>query len=304
MFRLAFRGEVPYLGCMKIGIIGGSGLYEMDGIERKRWVSVATPFGKPSDQLLTGRLHGRDVVFLPRHGRGHRCLPSELNHRANIYAMKKLGVTHIISVSAVGSLKEQYKPMDIVLVDQFFDRTKRNHHLTYFGEGIVGHVPFAHPMCARLRELVGKAGREAGATIHMGGTYVNMEGPAFSTLAESNFHRAMGWDVIGMTNYGEARCAREAEICYTTMAMVTDYDCWHESHETVSIEMIINYLRKNVAMAQAILHGVVKSLDPAADCACQHSLQNTIMTAPTVMPAATKKKLALLIGKYLPKKKR
>jgi len=286
---------------MRIGIIGGSGLYEMSGIERKRWISVTTPFGKPSDQLLCGRLHGRDVAFLPRHGRGHRFLPSELNHRANIYAMKKLGVTHIISVSAVGSLKEQYKPMDIVLINQFLDRTKRSADLTFFGHGIVAHVPFAHPVCERLRQLVGKAGREAGATIHMGGTYVNMEGPAFSTLAESNFHRAMGWDVIGMTNYGEARCAREAEICYTTMAMVTDYDCWHESHETVSIEMIIGYLRKNVAMSQAILHKVVAGLDPATDCPCQHALANAIMTAPVVMPPATRKKLALLIGKH-PKK--
>ncbi len=284
---------------MKIGIIGGSGLYEMDGIERKRRVSVTTPFGNPSGPLLCGQLHSRDVVFLPRHGRGHRILPSELNHRANIYAMKKLGVTHIISVSAVGSLKEQYKPMDIVLIDQFFDRTKRSADLTFFGHGIVAHVPFAHPVCERLRQLVGRAGREAGATIHMGGTYVNMEGPSFSTLAESNFHRVMGWDVIGMTNYGEARCAREAEICYTTMAMVTDYDCWHESHETVSIEMIIDYLRKNVAMSQAILHKVVDGLDPATDCPCQHALANTIMTAPVVMPATMRKKLHLLIGKYL-----
>ncbi|MBM3861122.1 MAG: S-methyl-5'-thioadenosine phosphorylase [Verrucomicrobia bacterium] len=286
---------------MKIGIIGGSGLYEMDGIERKRWVSVSTPFGKPSDQVLCGRLNGRDVAFLPRHGRGHRILPSELNHRANIYAMKKLGATHILSVSAVGSLKEHYKPMDIVLVDQFFDRTKRNADFTFFGRGVVAHVQFAHPVCDRLRQIVGKAGREAGATVHMGGTYVNMEGPAFSTLAESNFHRAMGWDVIGMTNYGEARCAREAEICYSTMAMVTDYDCWHEGHETVSIEMIIGYLRKNVTMSQAILRKVIAMIDPDDDCPCRHALATAIMTSPDKIPARERKKLALLIGKHLKK---
>lgn len=284
---------------MKIGIIGGSGLYGMDDVKQKHWVNVTTPFGKPSDQLLTGQLEGREVVFLPRHGRGHRILPGELNHRANIYALKKLGVTHIISVSAVGSLKEHYKPTDIVMVDQFFDRTKRAADFTFFGEGIVGHVPFAHPVCERLRKLVGKAGQEAGATVHMGGTYVNMEGPAFSTLAESNFHRTMGWDVIGMTNYGEARCAREAEICYTTMAMVTDYDCWHESHESVTVEMIVANLHKNVSTAQAILRAAVAGIDPAADCTCRHALENAIMTAPVVMPPTTSKKLDLLIGKYL-----
>lgn len=284
---------------MRIGIIGGSGLYEMAGIERKRWVSVRTPFGKPSDQLLCGRLAGREVVFLPRHGRGHYLMPSELNHRANIYALKKLGVTHVLAVSAVGSLKEQYKPTDLVLVDQFFDRTKRSAEFTFFGNGIVAHVPFAHPVCDRLRRLVAEAARTAGATVHLGGTYVNMEGPAFSTLAESNFHRAMGWDVIGMTNYGEARCAREAELCYVTVAMVTDYDCWHQTHETVSIEMVLDYLRKNTAMAQAVLTEAVARIDPGADCTCRHALANAIITSPAKIPPATRKRLALLLEKYL-----
>lgn len=287
---------------MKIGIIGGSGLYAMEGVERTRWVTVTTPFGKPSDQFLTGKLAGRDVVFLPRHGRGHKILPSELNHRANIYGMKKLGVTSIISVSAVGSLKEEYKPTDIVLVDQFFDRTKRSQDFTYFGEGIVGHVAFADPVCSRLRETLAGSARKAGATVHVGGTYVNMEGPAFSTKAESLFHRAQGWDVIGMTNYGEARCSREAEICYATMAMVTDYDCWHDSHESVTVEMIIANLMKNVHTAQEIIRSAVKALDVTADCKCRHTLAHAIMTVPAAMRPATKKKLHLLIGKYLPKK--
>lgn len=286
---------------MKIGIIGGSGLYQMDGLEKTRWVTVATPFGKPSDQFLTGKLAGREVVFLPRHGRGHRILPSELNHRANLYGMKKLGVTTVISVSAVGSLKEEYKPTDIVLIDQFFDRTKRSQDFTFFGAGVVAHVGFADPVCGRLHKVLAGCAKAAGATVHVGGTYVNMEGPAFSTRAESNFHRAQGWDVIGMTNLGEARCAREAEICYATLAMVTDYDCWHVEEEPVTVEMIIANLQKNARMAQEIVRLAVQQLDPAADCGCRHALQNALMTAPVVMPLATRKKLALLIGKYLKK---
>lgn len=284
---------------MKIGVIGGSGLYEMAGIERKRWITVATPFGKPSDQFLTGRIGRRDLVFLPRHGRGHKILPSELNHRANIYGMKKLGVGQIISVSAVGSLKEQYKPTDIVLVDQFFDRTKRSEALTFFGDGVVAHVSFADPICQRLRTTLTKCARHAGATAHVGGTYVNMEGPAFSTRAESHFHRAQGWDVIGMTNLGEARCAREAEICYATMAMVTDYDCWHEGEEAVTVEMVVGNLMKNAKSAQEIVRLAVASLDPQADCACHHALANAIMTRPDALRPATRKKLGLLINKYV-----
>ncbi|MGD0016888.1 MAG: S-methyl-5'-thioadenosine phosphorylase [Verrucomicrobiia bacterium] len=287
---------------MKIGVIGGSGMYEMAGLERKRWVTVATPFGKPSDQFLTGRLGKREMVFLPRHGRGHKILPSELNHRANIYAMKKLGVGWIISASAVGSLQEQYKPTDIVLVDQFIDHTKRSKDFTFFGEGVVAHVSFADPVCAKLRAVLASCAQRVGATAHDGGTYVNMEGPAFSTRAESLFHRAMGWDVIGMTNLGEARCAREAEICYATMAMVTDYDSWREADDTVTLEMILGNLQKNTRTVQEIIRFAVKSIDPDADCACHHALANAILTRPDATRPATRRKLDLLIGKYLPKR--
>ena len=287
---------------MKIGVIGGSGLYEMAGLERKRWVTVATPFGKPSDQFLTGRLGGREMVFLPRHGRGHKILPSELNHRANIYGFKKLGVGWIISVGAVGSLKEKYKPTDIVLVDQFLDRTKRSKDFTFFGEGVVAHVSFADPVCGKLRAVLAVCARRVGATVHEGGTYVNMEGPAFSTRAESLFHRAMGWDVIGMTNLGEARCAREAEMCYATMAMVTDYDCWREADEAVTMEMVLGNLQKNARIAQEIIRFAVSAVDPASDCACHHALANAILTRPDAMRPVTRRKLDLLIGKYLPKR--
>ena len=284
---------------MKIGIIGGSGLYAMEALERRRWVSVTTPFGKPSDQFLTGRIGQREVVFLPRHGRGHKILPSELNHRANIFGMKKLGVNWLISVSAVGSLKEEYKPTDIVIVDQFFDRTKRSKELTFFGDGIVAHVSFADPVCKRLRETLTECAKAAGATVHAGGTYVNMEGPAFSTRAESYFHRKMGWDVIGMTNYGEARCAREAEICYATLAMVTDYDCWHEGDEAVTVEMVVGHLQKNAAMAQNIITLAVATHDTDSPCSCHSALANAIMTDRKAMRPVTKKKLALLLKKYL-----
>jgi len=284
---------------MKIGVIGGSGLYEMEGIERKRWVRVATPFGKPSDEFLTGRVGDREVVFLPRHGRGHKVLPSELNHRANLYGMKKLGVTHIVSISAVGSLKEEYKPTDVVVVDQFFDRTKRSKELSFFGDGVVGHIAFAEPICRRLHQTLAECARKSGATVHVGGTYVNMEGPAFSTRAESFFHRKMGWDVVGMTNYGEARCAREAEICYATLAMVTDYDCWHDAHEAVTAEMVVANLAKNSTTAQEVLRRAVAAIDPEADCTCRHALATAIMTAPKAIRPATKKKLGLLLAKYL-----
>jgi len=287
---------------MRIGVIGGSGLYEMDGIQQKRWVRVITPFGRASDQYLVGRIGGRDVVFLPRHGRGHTILPSELNHRANIYGMKKLGVGQIISVSAVGSLKEEYQPTDIVIIDQFFDRTKRSRDFTFFGDGIVGHIAFADPVCGRLRQVLADCAQRAGATVHVGGTYVNMEGPAFSTRAESFFHRKMGWDVIGMTNYGEARCAREAEICYATMAMVTDYDCWHEAHAAVTVEMVVANLMKNSATAQETIRSAVAALDPDADCPCQHALAVAVMTQPRAIRPATRKKLKLLLQKYSARK--
>jgi len=283
---------------MKIGVIGGSGLYGMEGLERKRWVTVVTPFGKPSDQFLTGRLGLRDMVFLPRHGRGHRILPGEINHRANIYGMKKLGVSAIISVGAVGSLKEEYKPMDIVLVDQFFDRTKRSRDFTFFGDGVVAHVSFAHPVCASLRQILLNGVRQAGATGHDGGTYVNMEGPAFSTRSESLFYRAQGWDVIGMTNLGEARCAREAEICYATLAMVTDYDCWREAEEAVTVDAVVANLQSNTRTAQQVIRFAVQEMNPESDCACHHSLAHAVMTAPHAMKPAMRKKLSLLIGKY------
>ena len=286
-------------GAMKTGIIGGSGLYAMDGLKHKKWVTVTTPFGKPSDQYLTGKLAGREIVFLPRHGRGHRILPSELNHRANIYGLKKLGVTNIISVSAVGSLQEKYKPTDIVVIDQFFDRTKQSQGFTYFGDGVVAHVSFADPICTNLRKRLVACGRQAGATIHDGGTYVNMEGPAFSTRAESRFHRAMGWDVIGMTNLGEAHCAREAEICYATLAMITDYDCWHSSEEAVTVEMIIECLQKNSQMAQEIIRFAVTTPAAGADCPCHQALATAIMTQSSQIKLAQRKKLNLLIGKYL-----
>ena len=289
---------------MRIGVIGGSGLYGMDGIEHKRWRTITTPFGKPSDQILTGTMAGREFAFLPRHGRGHRLLPSELNHRANIYALKKLGVSRILSVSAVGSLKEQYKPTDIVLIDQFFDRTKRSKELTFFGEGIAAHVSFADPICRSLQKTLLECGRHAGATVHAGGTYVNMEGPAFSTRAESHFHRAMGWDVIGMTNYGEARCAREAEMCYATMAMVTDYDCWHEAEEPVTVEMVVECLKNNARTAQTIVRLAMGALDPKADCPCHLALAGAIMTDPAAIPPAQLKKLGLLIGRYVKRSNR
>ena len=237
----------------RIGIIGGSGLYNIEGFTSQKWVKLKTPFGPPSDELLTGKLAGRDVVFLPRHGRGHRILPSELNHRANLWAMKKLGVAWLISVSAVGSLQKKYRPCDIVLIDQFLDRTKRGFEHTFFGRGIVAHVAFADPIAKELRQLLLKSARALKARVHKSGTYVNMEGPAFSTRAESLTNHKLGYDVIGMTNLGEAKCAREAEIAYATMAMITDYDCWNEEHDHVTVEMIIANLMKNAATAKAII---------------------------------------------------
>src|SRR2546422_9208532 len=241
----------------RVGIVGGSGLYHIEGFTRQKWTKVSTPFGPPSDSFLTGELAGRPVVFLPRHARGHRILPSELNHRANIWAMKKLGVAWIISVSAVGSLQKKYRPCDIVLVDQFFDRTKRGFEHTFFGRGIVGHIAFADPICEELRQLVLKSARALGATAHDGGTYVNMEGPAFSTRAESLTNHKLGYDVVGMTNLGEAKCAREAETAYATLAMITDYDCWKVDEAHVTVEMVIANLMKNAATAKAIIARVI-----------------------------------------------
>ncbi|MCX6905288.1 MAG: S-methyl-5'-thioadenosine phosphorylase [Verrucomicrobia bacterium] len=283
----------------RIGIIGGTGLYHIDGFTRQKWVTVKTPFGQPSDQLLTGELAGRDVVFLPRHGRGHRLLPSELNHRANLWAMKKLGVQWLISVSAVGSLQARYRPCDIVLVDQFVDRTKRSFEHTFFGRGIVAHVAFADPICEELRRLLLAGARREKARVHDGGAYVNMEGPAFSTRAESLTNHRLGYDVIGMTNLGEAKCAREAEIAYATLAMVTDYDCWKVDEAHVTVEMVIEYLHRNAELAKKIIVRAVPQIPAEPNWPCHAALQNAFLTDRKLWPDKTKRELAPLLKKYL-----
>jgi 5'-methylthioadenosine phosphorylase len=282
----------------RIGLIGGSGLYHIEGFTRQKWVKVKTPFGAPSDDFLTGELAERQVVFLPRHARGHRLLPSELNHRANIYGMKKLGVEWIISVSAVGSLQKNYKPCDIVLVDQFVDRTKRSFEHTFFGGGIVAHVALAEPICPELRQLLFRNAQAEGARVHNGGTYVNMEGPAFSTRAESFTNHQLGYDVIGMTNLGEAKCAREAEIAYATMAMITDYDCWKADEAHVTVEMIVANLMKNASVAKAIIARTIPQIPEEAAWPCHQALKNAILTDKKWWPAKTKTRLRLLLKKY------
>lgn len=283
----------------RIGIIGGSGLYHLEGFADQKWVAVKTPFGAPSDCFLTGKLAGREVVFLPRHGRGHRILPSELNHRANIYGMKKLGVQWIVSVSAVGSLQAKYQPCDVVLIDQFVDRTKKSLEHTFFGRGIVAHVAFADPICGELRKLLLKSARALKARAHDGGTYVNMEGPAFSTRAESLANHRAGFDVIGMTNLGEAKCAREAEMAYATLAMVTDYDCWKVDEEHVTIEMIIGNLNRNAELAKAVVKRVIGEIPREANWPCHSALKNAILTDKKLWPAKTKRELGLLVGRYV-----
>ncbi len=279
-----------------IGIIGGSGLYNVESFQNPKWVTVRTPFGAPSDKLLTGTFAGRPVVFLPRHGRGHRILPSELNHRANIWAMRKLGVRWILSVSAVGSLQRKHRPCDVVLVDQFVDRTKQSAAHTFFGNGIVAHVSLAHPICQNLRALLLAAARKAGARVHDGGIYLNMEGPAFSTRAESLIHHRAGFDVVGMTNLGEARCSREAEISYATLAMVTDSDCWDARHAAVTVEMVVDCLRRNAQRAQEILEIAIPQI-PEEPCWPSHrALQGAIMTPPALWPARTRRALAPILG--------
>src|SRR5258706_1536395 len=283
----------------QIGIIGGSGLYSIEGFSKQKWVKIKTPFGSPSDSLLTGELAGRGVVFLPRHGRGHRVLPSELNHRANIYALKKLDVAWIISVSAVGSLQQKYKPCDIVLIDQFVDRTKRPAADTFFGRGIVAHVAFVHPICEELRQLLLNSARACKAPVHDRGIYVNMEGPAFSTRAESTANHHAGFDVIGMTNLGEARCAREAEIAYATLAMVTDYDCWKTDEAHVTVELVIENLNRNAGMAQNIVKHVLPQIPAKPVWSCHFALNNAIMTDKTLWPAKTRAQLKPLLKRYL-----
>jgi 5'-methylthioadenosine phosphorylase len=283
---------------IEIGIIGGSGLYDMAELTERDEKSIETPFGDPSGAYVIGTLRGKRVAFLARHGVGHRILPSELNFRANIYGFKVLGVERILSASAVGSLKHEYKPLDIVVPDQFFDRTQ-GRKSTFFGRGLVAHVAFAHPICADLAAIAAASAEKVGATVHRGGTYVNMEGPQFSTLAESRLYRSWGMDVIGMTNLQEAKLAREAEICYATLALVTDYDCWHPDHDSVTVDLIIANLLQNAATAQKTIADAVERIGAARTCACKDALATAIITQAAFVPDQTKKDLAPIIGKYM-----
>jgi len=282
----------------KIGVIGGSGLYEIEGMTEVKEVKVETPFGQPSDAITIGSLEGVRIAFLPRHGKGHRISPTELPVRANIYALKSLGVECIISVSAVGSLKEEIRPLDLVIPDQFIDRTKSRVN-TFFGQGLVAHVAFADPFCPVLSELLYQAAIDAGANVHKGGTYLAMEGPLFSTKAESNLYRSWGTSVIGMTALPEAKLAREAEMCYATLACVTDYDTWHETEESVTIEMALANLEKNVDAAKRIVRTAATRIPQNRDCGCARALKDAIITAPERIPKQMKRNLRLLIGKYV-----
>ena len=283
---------------IQIGIIGGSGLYDMAELTDREEQTLETPFGEPSGPYVIGTLRGKRVAFLARHGFGHRLLPSELNYRANIYGMKVLGVERILSASAVGSLKMEYKPLDIVVPDQFFDRTK-GRISTFFGNGIVAHVAFAHPLCHDLSTIAADSAQKVGATVHRGGTYVNMEGPQFSTLTESKLYRAWGMDIIGMTNLQEAKLAREAEICYATLALVTDYDCWHPDHDSVTVDLIIANLTQNAATAQKTIADAVETISGARTCGCKDALATAIITQAPLVPEQTKRDLAPIIGKYM-----
>ncbi|MEJ2520397.1 MAG: S-methyl-5'-thioadenosine phosphorylase [Desulfuromonadales bacterium] len=282
-----------------IGIIGGSGLYEIEGLTAIEEVRLETPFGAPSDVYITGVLDDVKMVFLPRHGRGHRLLPSEVPYRANIYGMKKLGVQRIISVSAVGSMKEEIVPGHIVIPDQFFDRTQGKRVSTFFGGGVAGHVQFADPVCADLCEILAEAGAKAGALVHKGGTYLCIEGPNFSTRADSTIYRSWGVDVIGMTNIPEARLAREAEICYGTIALATDYDCWHETHDDVTVEAVLEIIRQNVSMARQIIREAVRVMTRAPQCGCGQALQYAVMTDQALIPEEIRRDLEPILGKYL-----
>jgi len=283
---------------VRIGVIGGSGLYNMPGLESSREVRVKTPFGDPSDALVVGTLEGKRVAFLARHARGHRFLPGEINYRANIHAMKQLGVERIISVSAVGSLQEELKPLDFMIPDQFYDRT-RHRISTFFGGGVVAHVGFGNPVCAQLAGVLGAACDQARVRVHREGTYVCMEGPQFSTLAESHVYRQLRFHVIGMTNLTEAKLAREAEICYSTVAMITDYDCWHLDHASVTLEEIISNLNKNAENAQNVIREAVRAMPADRSCKCGRALAHAIITDPAVIPAAARKRLSVIAGKYL-----
>ncbi|MDD3089880.1 MAG: S-methyl-5'-thioadenosine phosphorylase [Candidatus Omnitrophica bacterium] len=284
-----------------IGVIGGSALYDLEGLEIVERKKMKTPFGDPSAEVIIGRLSGKDVVFLPRHGHEHHLLPSEINYRANIFALKLLGVQRVISVAAVGSLKEDIKPLDVLLVDQFVDRTNQGRNMTFFGDGIVAHIPFAEPICEDLRETIYKANKEIDVKIHDGGTYLNMEGPAFSTRAESYLYKSWGMDVIGMTNVAEARLCREAGMCYATMAMITDYDCWYLGSEvsTVSVEMVMSNLRKNTEVAKAMLANTVKSMPLKCACTCATALKDAIMTSREAIPKKTLEKLGPIVKGFI-----
>jgi 5'-methylthioadenosine phosphorylase len=285
-----------------VGVIGGSGLYQMEGIEDLRWVRVRTPFGDPSDAYCTGRLGDRRVIFLPRHGRGHRISPSEINYRANIYGLKALGARWVISVSAVGSMKEEIHPLDLVIPDQFYDQTKRRVS-TFFGDGIVGHVGLADPVCPGLGDLLETGSREAGARVHRGGTYICIEGPQFSTKGESQIYRRWGVSVIGMTNMPEAKLAREAELCYATLALATDYDVWHDGHAAVTVEAVVANLLKNVATAKVVLRRVIPRMGKdACGAGCGDALASAVITDPKAFPPRTRRKLALLLDRYFPPK--
>jgi 5'-methylthioadenosine phosphorylase len=282
-----------------IGVIGGSGLYELDGLTDVRWRRVRTPFGEASDAYCVGRFAGRRVIFLPRHGRGHRLMPTELNFRANVWGLKALGAEWVISISAVGSMKEAIRPLDLVIPDQFFDATRRRVS-TFFGDGIVAHVGMAEPVCPDLATALEKAARQAGATVHRGGTYVCIEGPQFSTRAESRIYRGWGVDVIGMTNMPEAKLAREAELCYATLALATDYDVWHETHAAVSVEAVVQNLLRNVATAKEVLRVVIPTLAPPRTCGCPRLLERAVITDPEAFPSRTRKRLGLLLDRYFP----
>ncbi len=282
-----------------IGIIGGSGLYKIEGLEIIKQLKVKTPFGKPSDKFTIGKLAGKEVVFLPRHGVGHRISPSEINYRANIFAMKKLGVQRIISVTACGSLKEELKPLDFVVVDQFVDRTNHGRQMTFFDRGMVSHIVFSHPVCPQLSADIYAAGKSLNLSMHKTGTYLNMEGPQFSTLAESKLYRSWGMDVIGMTNLAEAKLCREAEICYSTLACITDYDCWHPDCASVTLEMVMSNLQKNVDNAKKIICQTIKGLSSPRSCGCTEALKFAIVTDRKLIPLKVKRDLNIIIGKYV-----
>lgn len=293
---MADGGAAP----VRLGVIGGSGVYRMEGVQHVAEHTVETPFGDPSDSVLEARIAERTVFFLPRHGRGHRFLPSEVNARANIYALKSLGVTHVMSISAVGIMQEHIRPGDMVVPDQIFDRTRGLRPATFFGSGIVGHVPFADPFCSSLGSHLARGARQCGATVHEGGTYVCMEGPQFSTRAESHFYRReVQAVVIGMTALPEAKLAREAEMCYAMLAMGTDYDCWHETEADVDIGSVLAILRQNAELANAAVRAVAQDLPLEADCPCHHAAEHAIITAPDAIPASARQRLRLLYGKYL-----